>query len=633
MSARTGSSFLTAEIGNLLDLDYYPTEIFNPHTIEGLNLNEEYFSYLKKFFTKENYIIFKSSYEHFIPFKNFILNNKSTIQIVYLDRFDHIAQTISLNLAKNNDIWHDSNMINSKSTRSNYEFDEILYKQLFNQLKIEKYNWTNFFIQNEIEYLKVYYEDIIKYENLISEKILNIRNHRKKFKKKYDFKKINYDDRSLKNFTNKLRESYLKSIIKCVKLNVKSINKIFFLIDPIKQFNFKNNILYIDIVTFLYFLKKEDVNSEIKFFFQKVSEFTKYLSSIVIDTNNYEKFCFLNQEDHIFTDKILRLINFHTIKIFNIKTSHNINYHNFEINRSNVVLFRPGILELLLCINSEIDNKKFLNLLISKFNLIKQKKIDSLFSAKTLPWNELLVNFETNISKLFTNTGFYVSNNISLEDNFNYWKKNYLTTLNKTHLIDHDFTSHLALLLLANKLNFLYKIKISNLFNTPLTIKINLIYKMVENKNVLFISPFVDQIDCENIYHNLSLKWKSIIQPTKFNLFTLKAPVTILKSDNSNFKETCLSMINQIDNKIRNHNINFVFISSGFYSAPIFNFINDNFKINIISLGHFSNLIFGIYTKDFDQFKDYMNFNFWRNDTISNNNNFLNLVDKGRYSR
>ena len=75
---------------------------------------------------------------------------------IYIERKDKLAQAISLAIARQTNAW----ISHHHSTNSPaYNFDQI--QDAIRYLSKEEYLWKNFFEKNDINYLKIFYEDLL----------------------------------------------------------------------------------------------------------------------------------------------------------------------------------------------------------------------------------------------------------------------------------------------------------------------------------------------------------------------------------------------------------------------------------------------------------------------------------------
>lgn len=90
-------------------------------------------------------------------------------KFVLLSRKDFISQAVSLHIATETDAW--KSFEEDKSKRQLVEYDEKKIAYFVERIIQHNLRWIEFFTVNKIDYLQVYYEDILKQPNKICQNI------------------------------------------------------------------------------------------------------------------------------------------------------------------------------------------------------------------------------------------------------------------------------------------------------------------------------------------------------------------------------------------------------------------------------------------------------------------------------
>ncbi len=95
--------------------------------------------------------------------KNLILDSLSIDHYIYLQRKDKVAQAVSLVVANQTGLWHLNSDGSEKQRTGSHKNPEYSYKQISKELSMledEADGWEEWFKSNNIEPLRVWYEDL-----------------------------------------------------------------------------------------------------------------------------------------------------------------------------------------------------------------------------------------------------------------------------------------------------------------------------------------------------------------------------------------------------------------------------------------------------------------------------------------
>jgi len=281
-------------------------------------------------------------------------------------------------------------------------------------------------------------------------------------------------------------------------------------------------------------------------------------------------------------------------KILDYKTNYKIYNINDDIN--NKIIIRTGVIELRL-VNIMLYGDK--NIILKAINEIKNNYYneDFIYIVNRDCWISIyhnIKNYIYYIKCLMTNAGFYFNlndNEDTIYEQLLYFSNEYIKAIYDTdYIIEWPFLNCFSLDILNNmkKIKNIKHFKNINYYDYV---------KILNNKNILFLTPFKDDIDIiyktEKIYNLRKTKCDNL---TKINLITLEAKLTTYPNTfHNNFIET-LDYYKQIINKVLNNNKIDVFISScGCYGLLLSNYVKNKYKnITVIYNGHSINSFFGI---------------------------------------
>jgi hypothetical protein len=265
-------------------------------------------------------------------------------------------------------------------------------------------------------------------------------------------------------------------------------------------------------------------------------------------------------------------------------------YDVINNNEKPQLILRTGIIELF-AVNSVLYGDK--NIIRKALNnIIKNKNNENYMYDQNRPcWMTTIHNlhsYEVYLKMLMTNAGFYIDNNLdSAYNNLLFFTNNYKEgIINSNYLMDWDFLNFYYFDILNEK-KLHNSIKLFN-FNPEY------IYNILNNKSILFVTPFKDKID--KIYNSGNIyKINKNVNFTNINLITIESFLTTYpNTKHNNFKETFDYYCNEIDKKVSENNINIFTCSSGCYGIPLCNYVYKKHNITSIYIGHTINHYFGI---------------------------------------
>lgn len=164
ITARTGSTNLCS-ILEKKKIFGAPGEILNPRgVIQNLKKKHsvETFSDYMKVLTEQSgdYFCFKTSWADFEPISEIYSKLFPEASFVLIDRFDVVAQAISLCRATETGEWHRASTTVNCALPSNSpsELNIELAQSFMGKLMAQKLQWERFFFANEISAYHIYYE-------------------------------------------------------------------------------------------------------------------------------------------------------------------------------------------------------------------------------------------------------------------------------------------------------------------------------------------------------------------------------------------------------------------------------------------------------------------------------------------
>jgi hypothetical protein len=228
-----------------------------------------------------------------------------------------------------------------------------------------------------------------------------------------------------------------------------------------------------------------------------------------------------------------------------------------------------------------------------------------------------------NIIKLITNAGWYAKPEFSKTSMID-WCERYLLALRSGNIIIPHPVDLPTLIPLVPGLS---SKKLTNW-------NLNQFIRSIKNKNVLFVTPFADQIEKSWNDGSLIKFWHETgLDFTIKNLKLIKPPVSIYPyypddSWSQSFEKLCVEVKSQLEN----FSYNYFLASCGAYGLPIVEHTHKNHGIISLYNGHIMNMFFGIYT---DSFKDFMQnhpSNYWINGNLHIDFPEIKKIDSGRYA-
>lgn len=165
ITARTGSTQLCSVLESM-GVFSTPTEILNPRgVVQNIVQRTGAKSFVEYIDTLTNsaapYFSFKTSWSDFAPLSQAYRSIFPKSHFVFLDRFDVVAQAISLYKAMETGHWHSLVMANHNAiSLSVDQIDVDRIQSLMKTLMDEKLQWERFFFSNELFVHHLYYEII-----------------------------------------------------------------------------------------------------------------------------------------------------------------------------------------------------------------------------------------------------------------------------------------------------------------------------------------------------------------------------------------------------------------------------------------------------------------------------------------
>jgi hypothetical protein len=185
------------------------------------------------------------------------------------------------------------------------------------------------------------------------------------------------------------------------------------------------------------------------------------------------------------------------------------------------------------------------------------------------------------------NAGFYCDKNKdNIYKNLEFFCKNYKNALlNSDYIMNWAFLNMYALNIINEKKKTIKK-------NVLFSYNQKVIYNLINNKNVLFITPFKEKIDriykSGNLY-KINEKYKNI------NLTTIEAFITTYPNKKHNcFIDTVNYYCEKIDEEFKICNFDTFTCSVGCYGLILCNYVYTKYKITTFYIGHDINYWFGI---------------------------------------
>lgn len=376
--------------------------------------------------------------------------------------------------------------------------------------------------------------------------------------------------------------------------------------------NNSNDIIFENIINTYYFYLKFKNDNKIILDINE-NDFTEFMYKLNVHENNiivtydklYDDFN-LTEHTNINYNDIIHIFIL-IFKIFNSKNKtiegsfNNLKYleiYNLDliIDKKPQLLLRSGIIEINV-VNTFLYNDK--EILKKSIEIIINSKNDDMYLINQKCWIVTHKNIESIVSyikKLMTNAGFYINNDkeksfICLEYFCNEYRN---AILNCDYLFNWSFLNCFSLDLLNEKKK--NKLKYFN-YND------NSIYKLLNNKNILFLTPYKNLID--NIYKSgriYNLRKNNNLE--NINLYTIEAFLTTYPNiKHADFMETINYYFTKIDENINNNQIDLFTCSAGAYGLILCNYVYTKYKITSLYIGHDINRFFGIWSNRIENIK------------------------------
>lgn len=266
---------------------------------------------------------------------------------------------------------------------------------------------------------------------------------------------------------------------------------------------------------------------------------------------------------------------------------HVTNYSNLQ----NKLIVRPGTVELRACNTDNYD------LMIGTLNTLSSNINNESYIINTSkkPLDNWLSithnkhNYDSIISSLMTNAGFYISNtsNDSVE-NFLFFKKQYTEAImNADYIMYWPFLSCFSLNILNNK----KKLKETKYIDLR---PLNNLVEIFDNKSILFLTPFKTLIDIQ--YNSKKLyKLRKTDNLSNIKLDTIEAFVTTYPNrKHNNFIETYTYYTQEIDKMFSKNTYDIFTCSCGCYGLLLCDYVHKTYNITCVYIGNSINTFFGI---------------------------------------
>lgn len=240
------------------------------------------------------------------------------------------------------------------------------------------------------------------------------------------------------------------------------------------------------------------------------------------------------------------------------------------------------------------------------------------------------VNSEFNILKLMTNAGFYLTQGCSLDDAFDQvctWAKMYFLGLSEANYL---FPAPGAYPFFLETQHQIYNAtgKIGNYICFP---DDQNFYKMIEGRNILFVTPFADSIS-ENYRSGRIFNLYNDIEILPFKLTTIYSPLsTYPNRPDLSSKETLEKLKRRIDATFEINNIDLFTAACGCYGVLLCAYVHDKYRVSSVYYGNHMNTLFGVRQQcSEDGLKGRINEESWVKSDLSRIPG-VSYIDGGRY--
>jgi hypothetical protein len=231
-----------------------------------------------------------------------------------------------------------------------------------------------------------------------------------------------------------------------------------------------------------------------------------------------------------------------------------------------------------------------------------------------------------NIRELMTNAGWYPDDNFKL-DSLMDWGSRYLSAiLNADGIFRNTGCDFYEMFFESKRLR-----ESGRGFRYLRFPDYRMFYSMLEGHNVLFVTPFSNEIQSLYDTGNLFKIWRDFDLPN-FSLTLIQAPMSIHPNRPN---KDWTSSFKQIEEKIRDsfsqHPHSLFFASSGCYGLPLCDMVFRRFGVASVYQGNWTNFLFGIRQNSTESFEpEKRKLELWRSSSLANVEG-INAVDNGRY--
>jgi len=266
-------------------------------------------------------------------------------------------------------------------------------------------------------------------------------------------------------------------------------------------------------------------------------------------------------------------------------------WHKFELaSVDDPLLIRAGNVELWAIRDFLIDSKSFYECAIHAIEVANEAIIESVKPKVGYAWPKN--NATDNWLRLITNAGFYADNPANTEA-IDAFVSNYIAGLEcgaiyPTYLLDLYILARIGL-----------KVERDQLRDWD---DARFIEDLSCRKNLLFVSSFGNILNKRWRNGDISNFWNAMSWPMSNieNLYCIESPSSIWPyHPHSSWLETFTMLKSEIDSIVEESSIDCFIASCGSYSIPLAKYVFKRFGIKSITMGHYPNLFFGIYSRAF----------------------------------
>lgn len=258
------------------------------------------------------------------------------------------------------------------------------------------------------------------------------------------------------------------------------------------------------------------------------------------------------------------------------------------VNNEPLLLLRAGNVEIN-AVNSFFYNDK--ETIKKAIEIIINSNNNDMYIDNKKCWMVTHKNIESTVSyikQLMTNAGFYINNDIERSYTcLEYFCNEYKNAILKCdYFLNWPFVNCISSDILKEKRR-IKKIKYFQHDDDNM-------YKLLNNKNILFLTPFKNQID--TIYQSGKIyKLRKSNNLENINLYTIEAFLTTYPNKkHKDFMDTINYYFKNIDEIINNNKIDLFTCSAGSYGLILCNYVYTKYNITCLYIGHYINHFFGI---------------------------------------